>query len=251
MVQLAASGIAGSNIPAAPPPTFFMDEFTLASDLDGWIESSARQYFTHHRTRQEARGLQVGHDNRMATDLYSHSRPEYPYTRAFSAYSALVQLYARSGQLPTALVDSQRTKDTPTSPACRYGCPAIESDFHVFTECRRFEVYRAEAGLELRKRIERRLSRTALPENAKLELLRVSQSFFTDDAIWPLGFPHYYLGHVPVLRSFVPLDSFATALEHSSCVTACESDWHFAGFRLAGRIWGTVSSEMAQRFRDN
>jgi hypothetical protein len=39
----------------------------------------------------------------MATWLYDlWSQPLYPYTKASSAYSAMVQLYAHSGQLLTA-----------------------------------------------------------------------------------------------------------------------------------------------------
>ncbi|EJD45291.1 hypothetical protein AURDEDRAFT_46539, partial [Auricularia subglabra TFB-10046 SS5] len=52
-------------------------------------------------------------------------------------------------------------------------------------------------------------------------------------------------GHVPALRGLVPRTLFATDLEHNSCITACENDWHFAAIQLTGRIWGTISTEMA------
>jgi len=40
----------------------------------------------------------------MAKWLYDpHPPPTYPYIRATAAYSAAVQWYARSGQLPTAV----------------------------------------------------------------------------------------------------------------------------------------------------
>ncbi|EJD48726.1 hypothetical protein AURDEDRAFT_47657, partial [Auricularia subglabra TFB-10046 SS5] len=110
----------------------------------------------------------------------------------------------------------------PVSPMCRFGCRTVESDFHLFVDCPRFDGYRVEAGKQLCARIGRRL---ALP--------------------WPMGFPQFYLGHVPALRALVPRVRFASDLEYNSCITACESDWHFAAIQLAGRIWGTISTIMA------
>ncbi|EJD45292.1 hypothetical protein AURDEDRAFT_43389, partial [Auricularia subglabra TFB-10046 SS5] len=137
------------DLPSAPVPTFFMDDYTFATEADGWIESSPRLFFMHHRARQQARDLETGHGNRMVSSLYSPSHPEFPYTRALSAYSALVQLYARSGQLPTAETLSERARSNPLPPFCRFGCRTVESDFHLFVECPRFNSYRSEAGERL------------------------------------------------------------------------------------------------------
>ena len=42
---------------------------------------------------------------------YPHPPPPHPYTRASSVYSAVVQLYARSHQLPTNLSFASRSRD--------------------------------------------------------------------------------------------------------------------------------------------
>ncbi|KAG2111299.1 uncharacterized protein F5147DRAFT_687162, partial [Suillus discolor] len=42
-----------------------------------------------------------------------HRLPDFPYTRASSSFSAVVQLYARSSQLDTAEVRHRRFRDMP------------------------------------------------------------------------------------------------------------------------------------------
>ncbi|KAJ7087005.1 hypothetical protein C8R44DRAFT_820559 [Mycena epipterygia] len=61
--------------------------------------------------------------------------PEYPYTRATSSHSAVVQIYGRSGQLPTAELVTQRSNLG--SDLCRFGCEEIESPHHLFVQCPR------------------------------------------------------------------------------------------------------------------
>ncbi|KAJ7228423.1 hypothetical protein GGX14DRAFT_530225 [Mycena pura] len=125
----------------APIPTFFMDEFTFHTTDDEWIESSMRTYLHKTRARQSSRTLGYGHQNRMTIDLYDPTPPyEFPYTHAFSAYSALVQLYARSGQLPTADLLYSR------------GCEAIEDAHHIFVDCTHYASWRSKAAEELHAR---------------------------------------------------------------------------------------------------
>ncbi|EJD42137.1 hypothetical protein AURDEDRAFT_168694 [Auricularia subglabra TFB-10046 SS5] len=188
-----AQGYVHDLSPSAPVPTFFMDDYTFATEADEWIEFSPRLFFMHHRARQQARELETGHDtNRMVSSLYSPAHPEFPYTRALSAYSALVQLYARSGQLPTAETLSERARGDPLSPFCRFGCRTMKSDFHLFVECPRFDSYRSEAGERPCARIGRRLGATPLREGDTTALQRASELFYTDTAIpWPMGYPHF------------------------------------------------------------
>ncbi|EJD37554.1 hypothetical protein AURDEDRAFT_73091, partial [Auricularia subglabra TFB-10046 SS5] len=116
-----------------------------------------------------------------------------------------------------------------------FGCRTVESDSHLFVECPRFNGYRVEAGEQLCARIGRRLARTPLGDEDTASLRRASEVFYGDTAVrWPMGFPQFYLGHVPALRDLVPRVRFASDLEYNSCVTACESDWHFAAIQLAG-----------------
>ncbi|KAJ7110743.1 hypothetical protein C8R43DRAFT_825234, partial [Mycena crocata] len=85
-------------LPIAPSPTFFMDEYTLFSSEDGWVECNIKTL-----TERTSCSLSTGHKFRMATSLYNpYAPPSYAYTRATSAYSATVQPYSWSGQLATA-----------------------------------------------------------------------------------------------------------------------------------------------------
>jgi len=116
-------------IPIAPTPTFFMDDYVFHHEVDEWIESNIRIFIDYFLVKQTAKTLTYAHHHRMATWLYDHcSHPTFLYIKAFSAYSALVQLYARSGQLPTASNMKQKNKNEPNG--CRYGCSLNEDMYH-------------------------------------------------------------------------------------------------------------------------
>jgi hypothetical protein len=98
-----------NSLHPAPVPTFYMDNFTFYRPLDGWIESNIWTLIEHSMTHSTLLELTKKHCYHMALWLYDpHPLPAYPYVKATSAYSAAVQWYARSGQLPTA--DGMRTK---------------------------------------------------------------------------------------------------------------------------------------------
>ena len=69
---------------------------------------------------------------------------------ATSAYTALVQLYARSGQLPMAegMVQKGQGEDN----SCRMGCKAIEDMHHIFVVCPEYAKLREEVKKEVAKR---------------------------------------------------------------------------------------------------
>ncbi|KAJ7847451.1 hypothetical protein B0H14DRAFT_3867465 [Mycena olivaceomarginata] len=107
-----------ARVPTAPIPTFFMDEFTFCTPDDGWIESNIRNYTEKSQSSTVSERLGDGHQQRMSLALYDpKSPPEYPYTHAYSAYSAVVQLYARSGQLPTADFSLSLRRSTSPGPS--------------------------------------------------------------------------------------------------------------------------------------
>jgi hypothetical protein len=92
-----------SSISIAPVPTFFMDPYMFHWETDGWIESNIRHFVDHFTTKATADRLALLPKHRMSTWLYNlNPPPPWIYTKASSAYTALVQLYARSGQLATA-----------------------------------------------------------------------------------------------------------------------------------------------------
>jgi hypothetical protein len=92
------------EMPIAPTPTFAMNEFTFYRQGDGWmIESNVRVFMDHVLALSTATDLAKGHHNRMTTWLYhTPNPPPFIYDKATSAYTAAIQLYARSGQLATA-----------------------------------------------------------------------------------------------------------------------------------------------------
>ncbi|KAJ7189143.1 hypothetical protein C8R46DRAFT_840632, partial [Mycena filopes] len=134
-------------VPVAPTPTFAMDAFTFFTDTDGWIESNTRSFIDFFMSRDTASKLALGNRMRMLTWAHdSLPPPDYPYTRAVSAHSAVIQLYARSGQLPTAETLESRSKLD--SGLCRLGCSALESMHHLFVECASFSQWRIDAAEE-------------------------------------------------------------------------------------------------------
>ena len=87
------------SVPSAPTPTFTMNDYTFYQESDGWIESNIRMFMDQLLTRKVATDLSFGHRQRMTTWLYHKPNPPpYVYHKATSAYTAAIQLYARSGQ---------------------------------------------------------------------------------------------------------------------------------------------------------
>ncbi|KAJ7146761.1 hypothetical protein C8R44DRAFT_827281 [Mycena epipterygia] len=131
-------------VPTAPLPTFFMDDYTFYSERDGWIESNICSLVSSIMAQNTSDELAIGHHQRMLTSIYEQRPPpEFPYTRAYSAYSALVQLYARSGQLAVADVLNRRGKID--DDRCRFGCEAVEDAHHLFVECDWYKEWRRKA----------------------------------------------------------------------------------------------------------
>ncbi|KAJ7124851.1 hypothetical protein C8R44DRAFT_594579, partial [Mycena epipterygia] len=174
--------------PTAPIPTFFMDDFTFHTTDDGWIKSNIRNYVDKALIAATSKALAAGHQQRMSISLYdSKSPPEYSYTHAYSAYSAVVQLYARSGQLATADVLYSRGKLP--SPQCHYGCDTVDDQHHIFVECVHYAEWRSKAATDVFQRTNNKLAEKEIEEADRVSLLSIAKSLFSDDTvIWPL---HY------------------------------------------------------------
>ncbi|KAJ7216350.1 hypothetical protein GGX14DRAFT_358612 [Mycena pura] len=115
------------DVPSAPIPTFYMDEYNFYSERDGWIESNIRQLTDMILIQNTADKLAVGHRQRMYTHIYEHRPPpEFPYTRAYSAHSVMVQLYAR-----LAIADTLKQRGKLDEDRCRFGCNAVEDAHHL------------------------------------------------------------------------------------------------------------------------
>jgi hypothetical protein len=182
----------------------------------------------------------------MATWLYdSTPPPAYPYTRSSSAYSAAVQLYVRSGQLPTA--DGLYQKKRQASNLCRLGCWTIEDAHHIFVHCPMFNKFREEASKNVGAETSKLLDKV---ENfigiEKDNIIQLAKSLFSDCRFWPLQHTQYYLGHIPKITDHLSQTNLGT-LACDRLKRNLHCTWHLAGIRLAGRIWGDVQRRMAIR----
>ncbi|KAG6874813.1 hypothetical protein C0992_006444, partial [Termitomyces sp. T32_za158] len=241
--------------PNAPIPTFYMDPFTLFSRRDGWIEANIRNHVDGLFSRQTAQALELSPGLRMRRSLYDPAPPpEYPYTRALSCYSAVVQLYARSGQLPTAVRLHSRGKIQ--SDRCRFGChTAIEDEHHIFVECPRFLPLRHDAREEVERVTSARckeLVETGVLDRDSAETINyTAKSLFHDESpIWPLDQSAFHLGLVPNVVRLIRDDDGPKQnppLEIKRLAHYFASNWHLASIRLTGRIWGQVQRIMARQ----
>ena len=148
------------SIPIASIPTFFMDPYTFYHQSNGWIESNIQYFVNHFIAKATADKLALLPKHRMTTWLYDiNPPPPWIYTKASNAYTALVQLYARSGQLATA--EGMSSKNLLTSKLCRFGCPDIESPHHIFAICGRYSELRRKELISLEATIKKRLDDVA------------------------------------------------------------------------------------------
>ena len=237
-----------SNIPAAPTPTFFMNDYTYYRTGDDWVESNIRDFVDKVLAKTTAELLSHGHKRRMATWIYEQrSPPPYLYQKATSAYSALLQLYARSGQLPIGTIMKDRgVKD---DIRCRMGCEAIEDEHHLFIECQHFQDMRTSAGKDLQDGA-RRLCREKGIEEAQIDRLLTKVEFFYDDdpELWPLGNSRFYLGHVPPLAPWTNNVKCGTNSAQERFIYGLYSLFHTSSIRLAGRIFGEAQRKATKEW---
>jgi hypothetical protein len=167
----------------------------------------------------------------------SQAPPLHPYTRASSSYSAVVQLYTRSGQLPTNLTRANRFHTG--SPFCRYGCRSLEDAHHIFVHCPAFNALRDESQKSLEADTERVLAQLSLPPSVTSYLEHAITHIFQDDTCWPLHSSRFYLGLLPpLLPPPMTLDS-VTGESHRLLLRLANS-CHTSAIRLAARIWGSA-----------
>ncbi|KAF8962026.1 hypothetical protein BDZ97DRAFT_1920910 [Flammula alnicola] len=178
----------------------------------------------------------------LLPSLYnSDPPPEYAYTRALSAYSAVVQLYLRAGQLDTALTRSTRLNDD-SQPWCRFGCSVLEDSHHIFVDCPRFDNYRHHATDELLASTRAILDTFKTPAHTASVLTQTVKGLTLDSEVWPLHKSFFYYGVIPALDQIIPSSSHNQPQNTSSVRLRARlaSEWHYGCIKLAARIWGTV-----------
>jgi Reverse transcriptase (RNA-dependent DNA polymerase) len=240
-----------SSIPLAPIPTFFMNQYTFHRQTDGWIESNIRYFIDHFSAKATAERLALLPKHRMSTWLYDmNPPPPWVYTKASSAYTALVQLYARSGQLPTA--EGMFLKKSLHSPICRFGCPETESPHHIFVECGRFSELRSKELVSLTTTIKNKLGDANLnPIEQSLVLDTVKFTFSDSESVWPLHSASFFLGQIPKIEPLISPLSINNSVTRSRLIHNVAADIHLSSVRLASRIFGDYQKVMSNRHAAN
>jgi hypothetical protein len=215
----------------APDVTFYMDEFTLYTSSDSWIEANPREYTNQVLIRMTLNKLASSHSLRMVKSKYeTRTPPMQPYTRALSAYTVTVQLYTRSGQLATA--SGLCKKKLQQNDFCQNSCNAIEGPHHIFT-CLTWKCLREEYAHTLTKRTLETITDVTL-SNAEIQAITQSaKSLFEDCHLtWPLFYSQYYLGHIPSLNRLIPVAAFTSSITREKLIQSTHADWHLTVMRL-------------------
>ncbi|KAJ7873511.1 hypothetical protein B0H14DRAFT_2304079, partial [Mycena olivaceomarginata] len=173
-------------VPLAPIPTFTMDTYMLFTKADSWIETNTRTFIEFFLEKEATSKLARGNWLQMLTGVHNNlPPPEYLYTRVLSAHSAVIQLYACSGQLPTA--ETLESRSRLESCLCRWGCNTVESMHHIFVGCAQFDEWCQDAGAEVFLRMEWKLEEVEMRAEDHQPILNAAKSLFIDDpAVWPL-----------------------------------------------------------------
>ncbi|KAF8219205.1 hypothetical protein L208DRAFT_1342234, partial [Tricholoma matsutake] len=176
--------------------------------------------------------------------------PAYPYLCSLSCYSALVELYACSGQLPTAMRLHSQHKIN--SYQCHFGChDALEDEHHLFVECPYFaELWSFSLSVILEYtelKCHDLVEKCLLPSEIVQCLMSAAKSLFSDDgAIWPLHHTAFYLGQIPDIFKLLEFEqhtlhsSLHPSIQLSHDLHSIVLEWHTQSIRLASRIWGQV-----------
>ncbi|KAK0228538.1 hypothetical protein IW262DRAFT_1351615 [Armillaria fumosa] len=218
--------------PPAPLPTFFMGSFMLYSQNDGYIETSITSYLPSVLTSALYSSPDFRPAMTMLLPLYDqHTPPEHPYLRASSAYSALVQLYARSDQLDTTYTRFRRFGNI--SPLCISGCDSLETVHHIFVSCPTYRSFRQQATKTLITETSRILDSAEVPLLICRSFLHVIRRLFEDGPDWPQSLSRFYLGLMPPLPKHTGLPE----AKENRLLARIAHTWHTSCIRLAGRIW--------------
>jgi hypothetical protein len=149
----------------------------------------------------------------------------------------VVQLYVRSGQLPTNVLLASRFGDQ--SAMCRFGCASLEDPHHIFVHCPAFQDLRDEYTQSLISDMAHSLCGTSTLDHLRSHVTHVVTHLFRDDDSWPLGSSLFYLGLLPpLLPTTCPYSSLS--MDAHRLLTRVAHSCHHSAIRLAARIWGMV-----------
>ena len=151
--------------------------------LIGFIESTVFYYVDSLLAKAHAATLNTCHEPLPSLPLFDNTPPPtYPYTKSLSSYSAVIQLYARSGQLDTALHLSSRLKEG-FQPWCRFGCQKIEEPHHIFILCQ--DSPHSEILIPNDWNLQSSLNAYHPPEQDISFIIKQVSNLFSDSTVWP------------------------------------------------------------------
>jgi len=233
-------------IPQSPIPTFHMNKYTFYRNRDSWIESNISEFINVLLVCETSTSLGIGNGYRMS--MWAHdqsSLPDFPYLRATLAHLAAVQLYARSGQLPTADILMERGKLS--NNRCRLSCNDVEDMHHIFIYCKAYEGWRIETGISIVEWTKEKLNAMEVEEVVRDNLLITAKSLFIDDpVVWLLQKTLFYLGQLPKIDPLINLGSIKLGEIFERWLGShIASSWHTLCICLAGRIFGDFQRRMA------
>jgi hypothetical protein len=106
---------------------------------------------------------------------------------------------------------------------------------------------REHAAKRLVEAVENKVDAQEFHEEATLmkqSLLRIAKSYFSNENdVWPLHYSVFYLGHVPDITSIITANLFSTLAKRDKFLRDIHGEFHLAGIRLAGRIFGEYKRE--------
>ncbi|KAK0230289.1 hypothetical protein IW262DRAFT_1337409 [Armillaria fumosa] len=178
----------------APVPTFFMDHFVLYNEMDGYLESNVSNYLSnvHASFTRMQPDFRPAASTKMTLLYKPYALPEHPYIRTSSAFSPVVQLYARSCQLDCRYTRFLRFGDV--CPTCTSGYPEIETIHHIFVQCPEYDAIRDEVSQQIHAETSKILHAIDSPLSQRNILLALTRNLFKDGPHWPHHSAQFYLG---------------------------------------------------------
>jgi len=222
-----------------------MDNFALYSPSHGFVDSNTCQFIDSLLSQHTSFSLDTYHAPIIPSPLFDRTPPPtYSYLQALSSFSAVVQLYLRSGQLDTSLSLS-RCLSNGSQPWCRFGCHAIEDSHHIFIQCPCFDAFRNNAISSILSSSTMLLDASTLDPARRQTILERARGLFYDSDMWPAQRSLYYIG---VLPAFPTVESpIAGPSTNNILLTRLANDWHTVSIRLAARIWSESRKHAQER----
>ncbi|KAJ3512820.1 hypothetical protein NLJ89_g3299 [Agrocybe chaxingu] len=235
--HLASSSHSPLPPPSLPLPTFFMDDHMPFHSKNGFIESNLLPFISSLFSSIRSHSLDTFHAPIISSLYDATPPPPYPYTKATSSFSAVVQLYLRSGQLDTSFALARRHVTPDQQPWCSFGCPVFEDARHIFVNCPFFDDIRHSYQTQLTSSTSSLLQDVNIDEEAKSAIQNTANHLFHDSQAWPSHRTYYYLALLPPLP-FLDANTDHSSSETTRLLRRISHDWHLTSIRLAARIWG-------------